>query len=110
MTWEDLLGVVTAVVAVALSWADVRGKVGHMGRGVDELLKIHRDQPIESALNDHARQIQDMYAEHREALSLLAEAINGLSHYIRWLAEQQTGKQPPPPINSDVAIPAGRKR
>lgn len=117
------IALVSAVVAVAVFMFDARTKMSELKDGLkdlskyqvaamaerntmkgdlDELVKIHRARPVDSVLDEHARLIGEMHQEHTRVLSNLAGAINELSHYIRWLGQEQTGKQPPPPVRELV--------
>lgn len=47
-------------------------------------------------LEEHMDHEEEMQRKTLDALKYLTHTIRELSHYVRWLAEQQVGKKPPP--------------
>lgn len=69
-----------------------------------EDLKTMQGATLET-LNDNQKQMmktqQDIIDSNKradESTRLATEATSKLTHYVKWATEQQTGKEPPPPM------------
>ena len=84
-------------------------------KDIQELLEMHRD-PNQSAANkaqqELVRELHNVTSElHQNNLIVIqanTNAIREMTHYIKWMAQETTGKNPPPPLNpnflGDVGI------
>jgi len=67
------------------------------------------ERKMETLHNEHQTLLDGQNKEHSEllrgvttALKDLHGGIGELTHYIRWLGKQQTGREPPPPLGSTL--------
>lgn len=86
----EVLAIVSAIVVPLIIW----------GYNLQSMLKkivtLHEKAPVQSILDEHSRLLGEMHKEHTIVVANLGSCIAELSHYIRWLGGQQTGKSPPP--------------
>lgn len=94
-TWLGILALVAAIVA--WEWR----KEMNLKKQVDNL-----EAKMEQLHLDHQTLLNSQADEHIEvlrgvttAMKDLHSGIGELTHYIRWLGKQQTGKEPPPPLH-----------
>jgi hypothetical protein len=64
--------------------------VTYMTAGIRELLEMHR-APERTGFGTVGMQ---------EVIDRNSDVIQDLTHYMKWVGEQQTGQKPPPPISS----------
>lgn len=61
-----------------------------------EMKTLHEEHQklLQARDGEHANIMRNM----TDALNNLNNGIGQLTHYIKWLSQQQTGKSPPPPL------------
>lgn len=62
----------------------------------DEMKSLHTEH--QKLLRGRDGEHSDVMRKMTRALDNLNAGIGELTHYIKWLGEQQTNKQPPPPL------------
>lgn len=96
MNLETALWIIGALVPVALAWsAWVTHTLKEITRTNEELVDMHK-APDQYGFGTGKTNV--LISDFHTSLVNNTRAIKGLTHYIRWLAEQQTGKKSPPPI------------
>lgn len=53
---------------------------------------------MEVLLESHAKNTEDIFRMHTDAVKELASSIKALTYYTKWQTEQLTGKKAPPPL------------
>lgn len=90
---DTLMWILSAATLPLLGWGiHMTWLMMNVKRDTSELVKMHR-KPDEYGFGTGVT--NDIIQENTRAMQALV-------HYIRWLAEKQTGEIPPPPIDENV--------
>ncbi len=101
---ELMFGTFLGIVVPGLFWAwRVSASQRSHGERLKELTLMHLDEDsvfstkrTNELLEKHMRQEENIHRSNTEALNALNRTIAELTHYIRWLTSEQTGKKAPP--------------
>jgi len=96
----ETIGIVSAVVIPWLIWEWRKMAM------IKKLVDMHEapDQygfgtgGTNSILSKQTTALSQIMTDQHRSTEKLVEAVDDLTHYIRWFTHEQTGRQPPPPL------------
>ncbi len=92
MTPDIAVYILGAALVPTIGWGVyVTAQLNNLKRVSDRLLHMH----------EHADEFGFGTVEMRMICQELSHAIRSMTHYIKWMCEQQTGIKPPPPLDGD---------
>jgi hypothetical protein len=86
----EVLAIISAIIIPLTLWGY------KLQATLKRLVDLHEHGSVESILDEHSQLLGEMHKEHTVVVANLGNCIAELSHYIKWLGSQQTGRQPPP--------------
>lgn len=93
MTPETALWIMGGALLPTLGWAiSLTWKIRSIKEDTKDILE-RLDQTNEALQTSH----RDMI----DAVKGMTRAVKALTHYITWMAKEQSGKNPPPPVDVD---------
>ena len=103
LSLDMLVGLVIGVFVPALFWA------WRMFAMTKQLHKMHMEpddhgfgsDKIQKTLEDHLVEENEFHREIVDSNQALRYALKELSHFMRWMVKERTGKEPPPYVRND---------
>jgi uncharacterized protein (UPF0548 family) len=98
MSYEEI-GFLLSVTIPAVGWAiTIHLVLIAVRRQVDRLVAMHEDPDRYGFGTSRTNElITNEVEDHHQLIRENTQAVKALTHYVRWLATHQTGKEPPPP-------------
>ena len=91
-----LLGV---IIPAGLTWSiAVLWLLRDIKRGTEKLIQMH-EVPDDHGFGtvELAKDLRNHIVQEDQVFANMTKALHDLVHYVRWAAQQQVGKAPPPP-------------